>query len=78
MEETSANRKIMKNSELSDLDEAISIWFRNARGNNIAIPVVHEKFQDLAQNLDFTNVKPSCRSRKLKIDLQCDLLKSAW
>lgn len=68
----------MKNSELSDLDEAISVWFRNARGNNIAIPVVHKKSQDLAQNLDFADFKPSCRARKLKIESQCDLLKSAW
>ena len=51
----------MKNSDYNDLDKAVSIWFRNARENNIQIAgaLVQEISRGLAQNLGLTDFKAS-------------------
>ena len=47
--------------KLNDLDEAVFIWFKNARSNNIPVNgmVIEEKAIALSQNLNVPNSKAS-------------------
>ena len=51
----------MKESDSKDLDEAVFIWFKNARSSKIPVNaiIIKEKVLSLAKSLDFTDFQNS-------------------
>lgn len=55
------SRQKLKKSDNRDLDEAVFIWFKNARSNNIPVNgnVIKEKALSLAQSFELTDFRAS-------------------
>lgn len=60
-EKAASKRKSVKTSSFSVVEEKLMSWFAEARGKNIAIsgPLLQEKAQQIASELDVTNFKAS-------------------
>ena len=59
--QVNTSRKKMKKSTNSDLDEAVFLWFKNARSNNIPVSgnIIKEKAISLSKSLDLADFKAS-------------------
>ena len=59
--QVNSSRKKMKKSTNSDLDEAVFLWFKNARSNNIPVSgnIIKEKAISLSKSLDLADFKAS-------------------